>query len=39
VQALTDYLIAHESDIADDINDFGTLKSTFKWIVKREVNQ
>lgn len=28
-KVLADYLLAHESDIALDVNDFGTLRSVF----------
>lgn len=33
---LSDYLLAHESDIAHGINDFGTLTDLFRQVTNRE---
>lgn len=33
---LKSFLLVHESDIAEEISDFGSLKNLFKIFVKRE---
>jgi len=38
VNHISNYLLNHESDIAEDINDFGDLRDSFVFLFDREPN-